>query len=72
MDIFDNVIPFIPGEEDKIQDEACKILGTVKEDLTGFVNQPIRISVACNRVPVLDGQYCMRICTIYNKASTKR
>jgi aspartate-semialdehyde dehydrogenase len=55
MDIFDNVIPFIPGEEDKIQDEACKILGTVKEDLTGFVNQPIRISVACNRVPVLDG-----------------
>jgi len=55
MDIFDNVIPFIPGEEDKIQAEACKILGSVNEDLTGFINQPIRISVACNRVPVLDG-----------------
>ena len=41
MDIFDNVIPFIPGEENKIQAEACKILGSVKEDLTGFINQPI-------------------------------
>ena len=27
----------------------------MKEDLTGFINQPIRISVACNRVLVLDG-----------------
>lgn len=55
MDIFDNVVPFIPGEEDKIQAEACKILGSVNEDLTGFSNQPIPISVSCNRVPVLDG-----------------
>lgn len=55
MDIFDNVIPYIAGEEDKISAEASKILGTVDDDLTGFVNQPIRISVACNRVPVLDG-----------------
>lgn len=55
MDIFDNVIPYIPGEEDKIQAEASKILGAVKEDLTGFNNQPLRISVSCNRVPVLDG-----------------
>ena len=53
--IFSIVIPFIPGEEDKIQAEACKILGSINEDLTGFINQPIRISVACNRVPVLDG-----------------
>lgn len=55
MDIFDNIVPFIPGEEDKIQAESCKILGSVKEDFSGFTNQPIRISVACNRVPVLDG-----------------
>jgi aspartate-semialdehyde dehydrogenase len=55
MDIFDNVVPYIAGEEDKISAEACKILGTVEEDLTGVVNQPIRISIACNRVPVLDG-----------------
>lgn len=55
MDILDNVMPYILGEEDKIQAEACKILGTLKSDLTGFINQPMRISAACNRVPVLDG-----------------
>ena len=59
MDILDNVVPYIPGEEDKIQAEACKILGTLekdsKGDATGVDNQPMRISVACNRVPVLDG-----------------
>ena len=55
MDILDNVVPYIPGEEDKIQAEACKILGKPKEDLSGFVNQQMRISTACNRVPVLDG-----------------
>jgi aspartate-semialdehyde dehydrogenase len=30
-------------------------LCSVKEDLTGFNNQPMPISIACNRVPVLDG-----------------
>ncbi|KAH8706097.1 hypothetical protein GQ44DRAFT_753045 [Phaeosphaeriaceae sp. PMI808] len=56
MDILDNVIPYIAGEEDKIQAEACKILGTLKNDpSTSIVNQSIPISVACNRVPVLNG-----------------
>lgn len=55
MDIIDNVVPFISGEEDKLETEAQKILGTVNDDATGFVNQPMRVSAACNRVPVLDG-----------------
>ena len=55
MDILDNVVPFIPGEEDKIQAEACKILGTLNEEFTQVLSQPTRISAACNRVPVLDG-----------------
>ena len=55
MDILDNIIPYIPGEEAKIPAEACKILGSLKTDLTGFIDQPLRISVACNRVPVLNG-----------------
>ena len=55
MDIFDNVIPYIPGEEPKIQAEARKILGSLKADLSGYTDQQLRISVACNRVPVLDG-----------------
>ena len=55
MDILDNVIPYIPGEEAKIPAEARKILGSLNADSTGFIDQPLRVSVACNRVPVLDG-----------------
>ena len=55
MDIFDNIVPYIPGEEAKIHSEARKILGSLNTDLTGFVDQPLRVSVACNRVPVLNG-----------------
>lgn len=55
MDIIDNVVPFISGEEDKLETEASKILGGVNDDVTGFVDQPMKISAACNRVPVLDG-----------------
>jgi len=56
MDILDNVIPYIAGEEEKIQAEACKILGNLQKDpSTSIVNQSLPISVACNRVPVLDG-----------------
>ncbi|KAI9888965.1 MAG: hypothetical protein M1814_006082 [Vezdaea aestivalis] len=56
MDILDNTIPFIKGEEDKIQPEARKILGTLNAEQTGFAMQEgLRISATCNRVPVLDG-----------------
>jgi aspartate-semialdehyde dehydrogenase len=55
MDIIDNVVPFISGEEDKLETEASKILGGINGDVTGFVDQPMKISAACNRVPVLDG-----------------
>ncbi|PGH19270.1 aspartate-semialdehyde dehydrogenase [Polytolypa hystricis UAMH7299] len=55
MDIFDNIVPYIPGEEGKISTESRKILGDYS-DLAGFSDQqPLQISVACNRVPVLDG-----------------
>jgi len=55
MDIIDNIVPFIAGEEDKLETEAQKILGNVNDDVTGFVDQPMKVSAACNRVPVLDG-----------------
>jgi aspartate-semialdehyde dehydrogenase len=55
MDIIDNIVPFISGEEDKLETEASKILGSINDDITGFVDQPMKISAACNRVPVLDG-----------------
>ena len=53
--MLDNIIPYIPGEEVKIPAEARKILGSLKADLSGVADQQLRVSVACNRVPVLDG-----------------
>lgn len=56
MDILDNVVPFISGEEDKLETEAQKILGSVNGEVTGFNDQSdLKISAACNRVAVLDG-----------------
>jgi aspartate-semialdehyde dehydrogenase len=56
MDIIDNVVPFISGEEDKLETEAQKILGSVNSDATAFEEQSsLKISAACNRVAVLDG-----------------
>ncbi|KAL9600635.1 MAG: hypothetical protein Q9219_003068 [cf. Caloplaca sp. 3 TL-2023] len=56
MDIIDNVVPFIPGEEDKMEIESQKILGSINADATAFETQSgLKISASCNRVPVLDG-----------------
>lgn len=56
MDILDNVVPFIPGEEDKLESEAQKILGNLNTNATEFCDQlDLKISAACNRVAVLDG-----------------
>jgi aspartate-semialdehyde dehydrogenase len=53
MDINANVIPFIGGEEEKMQQETQKILG----DFTGDALRPLsaKVSAHCNRVPVVDG-----------------
>ncbi|KAL8951421.1 MAG: hypothetical protein Q9222_002612 [Ikaeria aurantiellina] len=56
MDIVDNVVPFISGEEDKMEAESQKILGSINADAIAFQEQSnLKISAACNRVPVLDG-----------------
>lgn len=55
FDILENVVPFISGEEDKMQSEAQKILGSVNNEITGFTHLQLPISTACNRVMVLDG-----------------
>jgi len=53
LDIIDNVIPYIPKEEDKVRREVCKILGQVTT--AGLETLPVRISATCTRVPVMDG-----------------
>ena len=53
MDINANVIPFIGGEEEKMESETQKILG----DFTGASVEPLaaKVSASCNRVPVVYG-----------------
>ena len=53
LDILDNVIPYIAGEEEKVQKETTKILGTFGGDRI----EPAKMGVTstCTRVNVLDG-----------------
>jgi aspartate-semialdehyde dehydrogenase len=55
LDILGNVIPFIGGEEEKMERETCKILGTLAAD--GVAPAPIALSVHANRVAVVDGHF---------------
>ena len=53
MDILGNVVPFIGGEEEKMEMETQKILG----DFAGDHIAPLaaKVSAHCNRVAVVDG-----------------
>jgi aspartate-semialdehyde dehydrogenase len=53
VDIHANVVPFISGEEEKMESEPQKLLG--KWDGARFVEAGLGITAHCNRVPVLDG-----------------
>lgn len=53
LDIIDNVIPHIPGEEGKVEREGQKILGTLQGDKIEHLHLPV--SATCTRVPVLEG-----------------
>lgn len=53
MDILDNVIPFISGEEAKVEKEPLKIMGTCQEKK--IVPYPMHLSAQCTRVSVADG-----------------
>jgi len=53
IDILDNVIPFIGGEEEKMESETLKLLGR----LEGNAVKPLaaKMTAHCNRVAVVDG-----------------
>jgi aspartate-semialdehyde dehydrogenase len=67
LDIMDNIIPYIKNEEEKIQREAKKILGKLKEDYI----EPASFSLEaqCNRVPVIDGHLLSVFVRIEEKVS---
>ncbi len=53
LDILSNVIPYIGGEEAKMETEPLKLLGRITD--AGIEPADFRISAQCNRVPVFDG-----------------
>jgi len=53
LDIIDNVIPFISKEEEKMEVEALKLLGSF--DGKEVRNASFQLSASCNRVNVKDG-----------------
>lgn len=62
LDIIDNVIPYIGGEEEKLEFEPTKILGTMGEDSVKY--HEMIISAHTNRVAVVDAHtICASIAT---------
>ena len=53
LDILGNVIPYIKNEEEKLQEEVQKLLGTSSSN--AFQPLDATVSAMCNRVPVLEG-----------------
>eukprot|EP00026_Physarum_polycephalum_P003831 Phypoly_transcript_03847.p1 GENE.Phypoly_transcript_03847~~Phypoly_transcript_03847.p1 ORF type:complete len:367 (-),score=66.07 Phypoly_transcript_03847:50-1150(-) len=74
MDILDNVVPYIDGEEEKLEKETRKILGKV-EKTNGeekFSPLQVRMSAHTNRVPVLDGHTMCVSLKLKNKATPEQ
>lgn len=70
LDIIDNVLPFISGEEEKTELEPLKILGQIKSGK--FVNaKGLAISANCTRVPVTDGHLACVNILFKNKKPSK-
>lgn len=53
-DVLDNAIPYIGGEEEKVERETRKMLGEWREG-QGFLDAPIVVSAHCNRVATREG-----------------
>lgn len=53
MDMIDNIIPYVPGDEQKMETESRKMLGYFNgESIEGL---DMVVSATCTRVPVIDG-----------------
>ncbi|HXY73725.1 MAG TPA: Asd/ArgC dimerization domain-containing protein, partial [Dehalococcoidales bacterium] len=54
IDLVDNTIPYIGGEEEKSEVEPRKVFGAIKNGKI-VSDESMKISAHCNRVPVTDG-----------------
>jgi aspartate-semialdehyde dehydrogenase len=69
MDINANVIPYIGGEEEKMQQETQKILGDLVDGEVRALTAGV--SAQCNRVPVVDGHMCCVSVELSEKPGTE-
>ncbi len=67
LDIFDNVIPFISGEEEKVEKESRKILGALGEG--NITPADFVVSATCTRAAVLEGHTEAVIASMANPCS---
>ncbi len=70
LDMIDNVVPFIGGEEEKTENEPLKILGEIKNGKFEK-NKDLKISAQCMRVPVSDGHLACVSILFKTKKPTK-
>jgi aspartate-semialdehyde dehydrogenase len=69
MDILDNVIPYISGEENKVEKEPLKILGEFHGQ--GVIPYPMKLSAQCTRVAVSNGHMACISVKLKQKAHSK-
>lgn len=67
LDILDNVLPYIGGEEEKIESETTKILGRFSDARLELA--PMAVSAQCHRVNVADGHMAAVRVKLARKAS---
>ncbi|MFB6113170.1 MAG: aspartate-semialdehyde dehydrogenase [Halodesulfurarchaeum sp.] len=53
MEIIDNAIPYIGGEEEKMETESRKLLGEFRTDEVAW--HGMEVAASCNRIPTIDG-----------------
>lgn len=53
LDILDNIIPYVSGDEEKLETETLRMLGSLEDERVVWLKA--RASASCNRVPVVDG-----------------
>jgi aspartate-semialdehyde dehydrogenase len=69
LDILGNVIPYIPKEEEKMEEETRKLLGQLNG--SGIVSADFAMSAQCNRVAVEDGHTESVFLKLKKKASSE-
>lgn len=69
LDIYDNVVPYIGGEDEKLQNEPKKLLGDVRDGR--MILADIAVSAQANRVPVIDGHLASVSVKLGRKASAE-